>query len=278
MIQWLNGAFLDESKALLAANSSGILLGWGVFTTLGVRDGQAIAIDRHCARLRQNAAALSIEFAFEDEVLCDALREVIARNAVQNGIARLTLTNRGDGRWNLDEGSDCSIIAFNVPAPPLNDLRLILSPFRLDTRRALAGIKSTSYMEHQLAWIRAQQQDGDEALLCNHSGAICEGARSNIFWARGGELFTPSLETGCLPGIARGILLEAAANLGIAAREGVFSLSELSGADEIFLSSASSGPRSVASFQIADEPQIFPSPGAVTQTLQHWWQQNALAL
>ncbi len=278
MIQWLNGAFLDESKALIAANASGILLGWGVFSTLGVREGRAIAADRHCARLRQNAAALDIEFAFADEVLCDALREVIARNAVQNGIARLTLTNRGDGRWNRDEGNDLSIIAFNVPAPPLNDLRLILSPFRLDARRALAGIKSTSYMEHQMAWIGAQQKGGDEALLCNQSGAICEGARSNIFWARDGELFTPSLETGCLPGIAREIVIEAAASLGISANEGVFSLSELSGADEIFLSSASSGPRGVASFQIADDAQIFPAPGPVTQTLQQWWQQNALAL
>ena len=278
MILWFNGALHDENEPLLPANAAGLLLGWGVYSTLGIRRSRAIAAERHFARLRHNATALDIECGLDDDVLRDALQEIIARNAVESGIARLSLTRRGDGRWNRESGGDFTIMAHSAAPPPLNGLRLALSPYRLDARRALAGIKSTSLMEHQLAWLHAQRHGFDEALLCTAQGALCEGARSNIFWARGGELFTPSLECGCLPGIAREIVLEAAATLGIATHEGAFSLAEISGADEVFVTSATSGPRGVASLHAADEQDSFSAPGPLTQSLQQWWEEVALLL
>lgn len=278
MVLWLNGAFYDETEAFVPANTAGILLGWGVFSTVGVWHGRAFALNRHLLRLRRNAEALDIEIPFDDSVLIEATTQVLARCGIETGTARFTVTRRGDKRWNHAGSSDFSILARFSYGLKVNDLRLILSPFRLDARRALAGVKSTSYMEHQLAASQALRQRYDEALLCNQNGAICEGALSNIFWARGSELFTPSLQCGCLPGIAREIMLEAAASLGFTIHEGVFSLPEISAADEIFITSASSGPRGVTVLQIENEAQNFPTPGPVTQSLQHWWQQNTLTL
>jgi branched-subunit amino acid aminotransferase/4-amino-4-deoxychorismate lyase len=112
-----------------------------------------------------------------------------------------------------------------------------------------------------------------------YSGALCEGSRSNLFWAREGELFTPSIACGCLPGIAREVVLEAAAQLGVTAREGVFSLQEILNADELFLTSSTNGPRGVAEFHFSDnDSETFPSPAPLTKKLQDWWDAGALAL
>jgi branched-subunit amino acid aminotransferase/4-amino-4-deoxychorismate lyase len=279
MFLWLNGELHNEAGAKVTASSAGLLSGWGVFTTIGVRETRPIAISRHFARLRRDAEALDVEFPSDDVTLLAALGEVITKNEVANGIARLTVTRRGDGRWNCESGSDCLILAHSAPPPPPNGLRVALSPFRLEARHPLAGIKSASYAGHQRAWSEARKNGFDEAVLLNSSGAVCEGTRANIFWARAGELFTPSPACGCLPGIAREIVLQAAAQKGIPAREGVFSLQEIMSADEVFLTSSTTGPRGVTEFCFAEnDSQTFPDSGPLTAVLQDWWNANAAIL
>lgn len=273
MIVWVDGALQADKAAVLPAAAAGTLLGWGCFSTLGVRGTRPLHLQRHLARLRDNAAQLAIEFPFTDAEIQNALAKVIEGNAVQMGNARLTLTKCGDGRWNKEKGSHFTIIAQNAAPPPLSGLRVMISPFRFDARRPLAGVKSTSALDYHLAWQQAQDQSFDEAILLNQNGALCETARANLFWTRGHELWTPSLECGCLPGIARQLILEAAPSLGITVREGVFSPQELRQADEVFLTSATNGPRGITAVRFADEDanDSFPE-GHILQRLQQWWQ------
>jgi branched-subunit amino acid aminotransferase/4-amino-4-deoxychorismate lyase len=203
---------------------------------------------------------------------------VIAANKVENGVLRITLLRRGDGRWNTAEGSDLLVIAKSVQTSTgtmsTQRLQLVLSPFRLEARRALAGLKSTSYLDYQIAWEQATRSGFDEAVLCNGSGALCECARANLFWIRDGFLYTPSVESGCLPGIARELMLGWAHEHGIAVKEGLFSPHELAAADEVFVTSATQGPRAVASFALSaedDQPHNFSAPGNVTTMLQVRW-------
>jgi branched-chain amino acid aminotransferase len=159
--------------------------------------------------------------------------------------------------------------------PSTQRLRLVLSPFRLESRRALSGVKSTSYLDYQLAWQRATRSGFDDAVLCNGNGALCECTRANIFWVRDGRLHTPSLDSGCLPGIARELVLHWATEDGVAIKEGIFSPHELAGADEAFLTSATQGPRAVAWHAINeqdDSPHEFAAPGSLTVRLQQRWQ------
>ena len=272
MIVWLNGNFLDDARPAVPVTAAGMLTGWGCFTTTGVRQGRPLHLTKHLARLRANAARLNVEFAYSDQEIGRALTETIARNEVVAGMARLTLTRRGDGRWNHESGSHFSIMAQSANVPPLTGLRLMISPFRFEARRPLAGIKSTG-CDYQIAWQNAQQQGFDEAILLNQNGALCETTRANLFWARGGELFTPSLECGCLPGITRELIIENAPLLGISVREGVFTPQELRMADEVFLTSATNGPRSVKMARF-DEDDFFVE-GEMTQRLQKWWAENS---
>jgi branched-subunit amino acid aminotransferase/4-amino-4-deoxychorismate lyase len=61
---WFNGQFLRGEDAHVCASSAGTLLGWGVFTTIGVWNGQPFALPQHLRRLRHDAARVSLELGF----------------------------------------------------------------------------------------------------------------------------------------------------------------------------------------------------------------------
>ncbi|HVF85685.1 MAG TPA: aminotransferase class IV [Abditibacteriaceae bacterium] len=268
---WLNHELLPDD-APIAATSAGTLLGWGVFTTIGVWNQRPFVLDLHLQRLRHDAAKAQIEYSIADETLAQAVQDVLAANDIARGLARITVTQRGDHRWNRSSGSDVSVVAQKLASSTrLDGLRISLSPFRLYSQRATSGIKTTSYLDHQMAWMEAQSRGFDEALLRNERDEICEGARSNIFWVRDRTLCTPHLSTGCLPGIARALLLKWAAEEGIETREDRFVLDDLVAADEVFLSSASVGPRCVC---VVCETTKLLAQGEVFSQLQKRWQQE----
>ncbi|MDF2440542.1 MAG: branched-chain amino acid aminotransferase [Abditibacteriota bacterium] len=271
---------------MVSVHSAGTMLGWGVFTTLGVVNGRATFVERHLQRLRRDALAMDLTLDFDDAALHSALSVTIEANRVRSGMARLTLTARGDERWNTTVSSpsqaDLSILAISCATPPLNGLRLQLSPHRIEARRPLAGVKSTSYAPHQWLWRQARQQNFDEVLLCNNRGIVCEAARANLFWVSRGELCTPELSSGCLPGIARELLLHwAATELPI--REGSFQPGDLSHADELFLSSSATGPRGIGALVNSTTrgetfTEEWPAPGPLTRQLQQRWAQETDSL
>lgn len=268
---WLNGELWPDD-APIAATSAGTLLGWGVFTTIGVWKGRPFALDLHLQRLQHDAAKTQIEYSMSDAIVAQAVQDVLAANNIERGLARITITQRGDGRWNYSSDSDVSIAAQNFPpSARTNNLRVALSPFRLHSRRATSGLKTTSYLDHQLAWMEAQKRGFDEAVLLNEREEICEGARSNIFWVRDQTLCTPHGSSGCLPGIARALLLRWARQEKIETREERFSLDELLAADEVFLSSAATGPRCVREV-VGETTKVFAPKGEVSSRLQSRWE------
>ncbi|PQV63652.1 branched-chain amino acid aminotransferase [Abditibacterium utsteinense] len=241
---WLNGKIIENSdtSGAVSARSAGLTLGWGVFTTLGVRDGAPRFLERHFGRLQRDANAADVPFDLDFPTISKALNAVLRANNIENGHARLTLTRRDDGRWNLENGADLSIFALET-ADSSGELRAQLSPHRTEAKRALAGVKITSYLPYFWAWREAKKRGYDEAILRDGEDVWCEGARSTIFWVKNGELFTPSLETGCLRGIGRDLALEWAAFQGIPVHQGRFQNREAETADEMWLVSAATGTR-----------------------------------
>ena len=63
-------------------------------------------------------------------------------------------------------------------------------------------------------------------------------AAANVFWVRGGVLYTPNLATGCLAGVARQIVVDLANQLKIEVTEGSFQSDHILTADEVFLTSS----------------------------------------
>ena len=259
---WFNGQL--TSAAQLDVTNAGASLGWGVFTTIAIRDGQPKFWEHHAARLKCDAVAARVELPFDAAQLRTGLDDLVARIELKNGLARITGTKRGDGRWNTQTGADWNIIAQTARAPLITPARLEVSPFRVTANAPLAGVKTTSYLPYLFAWEEARGRGFDEALLLTESELVCETARASVFWATNGVLYTPNLASGCLRGVGRAIIIEK-----FAAREGEWRLQKLWEADEAFIVSGAAGVRSIGSITAGKTTRAFGEMGAMTKAFAH---------
>ena len=100
-----------------------------------------------------------------------------------------------------------------------------------------AGTKILSWAMN-LTWIEDAQSKGfDEVILLNERGEVSECTSANIFARRGGEVLTPPLSYGCLPGVTRELLLSEIRVPGHSVREKVLMPTDLETADEVFITS-----------------------------------------
>ena len=130
----------------------------------------------------------------------------------------------------------------------MNGLSLAVSPYRVNTFSPLSGIKSLNYLDHVLSWEEAQSRDFDEAVVLNERGEIVSATTANLFWAKDGTIHTPTLSTGALAGITRECVIEIANKNFIPLLEGIYEMTDLTDADEIFLTSSSLGVAPVTTF------------------------------
>ncbi len=259
----LNNRLTDARRARLPVVSATTLYGRGVFTTLAIYESRPFLWREHFRRLRVHAEALSVDYtALGDETAFLAqLSRLIEANKVTNGRMRVTLLARENrGVWQSakphgevsGETSSASsdLLIITGDARPLREggLNLTVSPYRVNTQSALIGIKSVNYLEHLRAWEEARNRDFDEAVMMNERGEIVSGAMANIFWVTAGKLHTPALSTGGLDGTTRSCVFHLANQLSMPTIEGVYDLSHLTEADEIFLTSSGLGVQMVTTF------------------------------
>jgi branched-subunit amino acid aminotransferase/4-amino-4-deoxychorismate lyase len=102
----------------------------------------------------------------------------------------------------------------------------------------LGAHKTTSRLAYHLAREEARVARADETLLVSPAGEALEGAVSNVFAVFSGEVLTPPLASGILPGITRALVLRLCAAAGIPARERILTLADLRAADEVFLTNS----------------------------------------
>lgn len=251
---YLNRVMLEASKARVAPVSSAMLYGRGVFTTVAIYNGKAFLWPEHWKRLKEQALRLNVDCGGANERnVGEAVRKLVAVNQVRNGRARVILLARsGRDVWKTkQEGTrktDLLIMTSEVQKVSAAGLSLAVSPYRYNTFSPLIGIRSLNYLDQVLSWEEAQARDFDEAVMLNERGEIVSATMANIFWVKDGTLHTPSFASGAAAGVTRGAVIELAEKQFIPVIEGVFELSDLTEADEIFLTSASLGVALVTTF------------------------------
>jgi len=228
MICYHNGDWMDENAVRLSPWDRGLLLGDGLFETLGVSGGRPEFLVEHLERFFADADSLQLALPVSRAALQSALRQLPQRAGIASGRLRINLT-RGipdgeelgrPGSW--DDAWRPTLLmlirpATRMPHPP--PMRLWLSPRPIASSMPSAGRKTLSYIDHLHARHLAQQRRADDALLVNEHGAITETGFSNIAWIVRGELHTPAEWCGCLPGIIRRVVLRIAKEAGIPARQ-----------------------------------------------------------
>ncbi|PFG33049.1 aminotransferase class IV [Sanguibacter antarcticus] len=218
LVIWTDGRFVTADEPALSGVDHGFTVGDGVFETCSVVDGQAFALTRHLHRLARSARGMGLA-APDEDVVRDAVQRVLDRAGATVGRLRITVT-AGVGPLGSARGDGpVTLLVAAGPSAPSSLSRAVRLPWVRNERSAVAGLKTTSYAENVVGLAYATARGADEGLLANTVGALCEGTASNVLVERDGELLTPVLETGCLAGITRELLLEWAAHEGLPVRE-----------------------------------------------------------
>lgn len=276
---YLNKNMLEATKARIAPVSSALLYGRGVFTTVAVYAGHPFLWPEHWARLMAHADRAGVDrSAFDEGSVTTCLEKLIAVNRVQEGRARVVLlASRGRAAW-IAKGSsarktDLLMMTGETRNVPEEGLTLTVSPYRINSGSPLAGIKSTSALDHLLSWEEARARDFHEAVMLNERGEVVSATMANLFWVKEGTVHTPSPSTGAMAGVTRGRVITLASDLAIPLVEGVYELNDLADAEEVFLTSAGLGVAAVTTF---DFHRYAVSAGSVITILREAFRQLTL--
>jgi branched-chain amino acid aminotransferase len=259
---WCDGSVLEDPYApAVRVDDHGLTVGDGVFETLKVADGVPFALTRHLRRLSEGAARLGLP-----EPDLDAVRRGIAAVVPEDEpLARLRITyTSGPGPFGSGRGVQTpSLIVALSPMDPMQVSSAVARvPWVRNERSAVAGIKTISFAENVVALARARELGAGEAIFANTLGHVCEGTGSNLGYVIDGQARTPSLASGCLPGVTRALLLEWADVV-----EADEPLGVLDDASELFLLSST---REVHPVHRIEDREL-PAPGPVTAALMATW-------
>lgn len=264
MIVWFDGSLRSSSAGLVDAFDHGLTVGDGVFETCEIRQGQPFAVTRHLNRLERSAAGLGITPPDLQRVR-RAVAEVAAEWRAQHnehelGRLRITWTDGPGplGSERLDTPGTLIVAASPTKAPAPVRVRVV--PWTRNERSAVAGLKTTSYAENARALAYATGHGDGEAIFGNTRGELCEGTGTNVFIESDGVLHTPPLDSGCLAGITRELVLEWAADSGVQVREQTLPLAAIHAAEHAALTSSTRG---LVPIVAVDGRELQPGPATL---------------
>lgn len=238
---WVNGQITPTSEAMISVSVPGVALGLGFFETIYVEKRRFFKFENHYERLKCGVGKAGANLPLASDLRL-AILQLVEINGYQTSSCRVRIS------CYVDNDSTFTVVATSAMPVRGATASTILSPYRVNEYSALVGLKSSSYAMNILALREAQELGSDEALMLNTAGELCEGTTSNLFLVKSGEVHTPHIESGCLPGIARGAVIELCEELGIPCFERALSINELHDCDAAFLTSSLRRVHPISSF------------------------------
>jgi branched-subunit amino acid aminotransferase/4-amino-4-deoxychorismate lyase len=237
---WLNGRVCHGTEAAISLFDRGARDGLGIIETLRVEGRRAHEWHGHIERLVLAAAELGYPVPPAPDVLAAGVAALLEAAALEAAAVRITVTRGVEG---LRPGRpSCWIDAQPLVARLWRGVKSATAT-AIVSRHAFAPgawgrFKTTSRMAYQQASDEARIARADEAILVSADGEVLEGATSNVFAVIGGEVHTPPLTTGILPGVTRATVLRLCRASGLAVRERALHRGALMRADEVFVTNA----------------------------------------
>jgi branched-chain amino acid aminotransferase len=239
------------SDIQLSPFQTGLLTGWGLFSTLRIYDGVPFALEAHWQRLRRDGHRLHVEL---DELWDEAqagFAAVVAANAIGdaplNAVARIYLIRNHGGLLDVPgrRATDLLIITRDLRSWGAS-AALRVQPHGRDSQAPLAGTKTLTWAHNLVLVEEANAQGFDDLILLNERGEVAECTAANIFIAGRDGLATPPISSGALPGVSRQVLLESGPRHGLKIEERALTEQDLYRADEVFITSSTREVQPVA--------------------------------
>ncbi len=246
----VNGKLVPRAEAVVSVFDSGFILGDGVWEGLRVVNGGVPFLRAHIERLYEGAKSIFMDIGLTPDELVQRLFACIDANKMTDGVHVRLMVTRGvkatpyqDPRVTMGKPTIVIIPEYKEPNP--DKFRDGLSLHTVNVRRGAPDVQDQKLNSHSklnciTACIQAANAGADEALMLDPLGFVATCNSTHFFIVRRGELWTSSGQY-CIPGITRGNMLRVAATLGIPACEKQFSLYDVYGADEAFVTGTFAG-------------------------------------
>jgi branched-chain amino acid aminotransferase len=247
---YVNGELHPRSEAKISVFDSGYLIGDGVWEALRLHEGVLVFLDEHLDRLWQGAATIGMRLPWTREELAAEIRRTLDANGMHDQVHVRFMVTRGvkktpsqDPRLTVSGPNLVIIPEYKLASPESRERGITLftstirrgSPDYLDPR-----LNCHSKLHEVMALVQAIEAGADEALMLDVHGFVSTCNATNFFMVKGGEVWTSTGQY-CMNGITRGKILKVCRESGILAFEKNFSLFDVYGADEAFVTGTFGG-------------------------------------
>jgi D-alanine transaminase len=267
---YVNGAYVPEEEAKISVFDRGFLFADGVYEVTSVLDGKLVDFEGHAARLARSLAELDMAAPVDKDSLLEIHRELVTRNALDEGLVYLQVT-RGAADRDFAYPADTAptLVLFTqakrvADAPSGRDgIAVISIP---DQRWGRRDIKTVQLLYPSMGKMLAKAAGADDAWMVE-DGHVTEGTSNNAYIVtRDGTIVTRQLGNEILSGITRAAVLRFAEAAQMRIEERPFTLEEARDAAEAFITSATSFVTPVTS--IDGMPVGAGKPGPVAARLR----------
>jgi branched-chain amino acid aminotransferase len=266
---YLNAALVPRAEAKVSVFDAGFVLGDGVWEGLRVHHGRLLFLEAHLDRLYAGATAIALDIGMSREALSDAIRQTLDANDMRHGVHIRLMVTRGpkkapnqDPRNALGAPTVVIIAEFKEPSPAIvtRGLSLFTSTIRCTPADMFdMRINSHSRLALIMALNHAIAAGADEALMLDPHGFVSSCNATNFFFVRGREVCTSTGDY-CFNGITRGNVIALCRNEHIPLRLGNFSLADVYGAEEAFVTGTFGGLTPVREIDGRQLPAALPGP------------------
>ena len=270
-IAYVNGRYVHHRDASVHVEDRGYQFSDGVYEVVALHKGRMVDEKGHLDRLERSLSELQIAWPLSRRSMQVAMREVVRRNGVRDGILYMQVTRGVSTRNHVfpDPSVKSSFVMTARRIPPVvpetagKGVKVITVS---DIRWKRPDIKAVSLLPNVLAKQKAQEAGAYEAWQVDAEGYVTEGTLSNAWIVTAdGQLVTRFADFSILRGITRMAVMEVAQAEGITFVERSFTVAEAKAAREAFLTSSTSPVKPVV--QIDDDVVADGNPGPICRKL-----------
>ena len=271
---YVNGEFFRRDEAKVSVFDAGFVLGDGVWEGIRLVKGRIIALEDHLDRLYEGARAIELDIGFTRSQMVDAIWATFKKNEMTDGAHARLMVTRGrkktpnqDPRFALGQPTIVIVAEYKTPKPESKEkgLSLFTSTIRCSGPDVFdLRLNSHSRLNFIQALIQAINAGADEALMLDPHGFVASCNSTNFFIVRRDELWTSSGRFN-FKGITRQKVIDLYMRRGGVVREHDFTLAEVYGASEAFVTGTLGGITPVSH---VDGRRIGrEQPGAITREI-----------
>lgn len=246
----INGLHYPREEAKISVFDSGFILGDGVWEGMRLHSGHLAFQELHMDRLFEGAKAIDIDIGLSKLDMLARIYALLDANGMQSDVHIRLMVTRGLKRTpyqhpNANVGPATIVIIPEYKVASETTARKGLKLFTVHVRRGYPDVQDPKLNSHSklnciTACVQADKAGADEGLMLDPHGFVATCNSTHFFIVRRGEVWTSTGDY-CLAGITRANVIDLCRKNQIPVFEKNFSLTEVYGAEEAFVTGTFGG-------------------------------------